>query len=217
MENLILNNERFGMESVTPFFEDVQEKGVACITRFHYKEDILDNLRLIRDAGYMFKMYEGHYTRLSINGELMMSDTGMERISNKNFVKNANGRVLIAGLGIGMIIHNILSKEDVTEVVVIEKYQDVIDLVEPKFAHPKLKVICADIFEWTPPKEEKYDTIYFDIWADISIENLDEIKILSNKFKRKVNRENPKHFMNSWMKEYLQKQKIKDRNDRCGW
>lgn len=161
---------------------------------------------------------EGHYTRLHIHNELMMSDTPMERISNSKFVHKANGKVLIAGLGIGMIIQAIINKEEVTEVIVIEKYQDVIDLVAPKFKSDKLKIICADIDEWKPIKDEKFDVIYFDIWADISVENLEHIKKLHNRFKNSVNRNNPECYMNSWMKEYLQSEKRKEsRNNYWGW
>lgn len=216
MENLILNNGIYGIDSITPLFAEREEKGVATISRIEISKDVamFENLRLIRDGGWMFRLKEGHYTRLHINNELMMSDTPMERISNNDFARKANGKVLIAGLGLGMIIQAIIDKEDVTEIVVIEKYQDVIDLVEPKIKSDKLKVICADIDKWKPTNGEKFDVIYFDIWADISVENLEHIKKLHNRFKNLVNRNNPKCYMNSWMKEYLQKEKRKESNYR---
>lgn len=203
--------EIYGVKGVLHLFTKKEEKGVAKITQFTFEssKDPLFNLRAVRDSGRMFQMYDGDYVRLSVNGQLMMSDTGMERISNVDFITKANGKVLVAGLGIGMIILNILDKKDVSEVIVIEKYQDVIDLVEPKISHPKLKIICADIFEYKT--NEKFDTIYFDIWPEITVDNLEEIKLLHNRFKSKVNRSNPNHFMNSWMKEFLQKRKRQDR------
>lgn len=212
MENLILNNGIYGIDSVTPLFNEREQKGVATISRIEISEDTArwENLRLARDGGLTFRLKAGHYTRLHIKNELMMSDTPMERLSNRRFVERANGRVLIAGLGIGMIIQAILNKEDVTEVLVIEKYQDVIDLVAPKFNDTRLKIVCADIDEFRLPKEDKYDTIYFDIWADISTENLDHIKKLHNKFKNSINKVNPKFYMNSWMKEYLQAERRKE-------
>jgi hypothetical protein len=158
----------------------------------------------------MMRIREGTYCKLIVDGELMMSDTPMERLSNLDFINNANGRVLIAGLGIGMIINAIVEKKDVTEVVVIEKYQDVIDLVLPKIKHPKLKVICADIFDYKPIKGDKYDVVYFDIWATISQDNLEEMKTLANKFKYSINRDNSRCWINSWMKEFLQKERRKE-------
>jgi spermidine synthase len=199
----------YGITGVLPLFPKAEKQGVAQISQFEFneQEDMMFNLRAVRDGGSIFRMYNGKYVRLHINGELMMSDTGMERISNRAFMHKAKGRVLIAGLGIGLIISNIIENPEVTEIVVIEKYQDVIDLVLPKFNNPKLKVICADIDEWKPEKGEKFDTIYFDIWADITTDNLEHIKKLHNRFKLfKAN----DGWMNSWMKEYLQDIKRKE-------
>lgn len=184
---------------------------------FSSKKDPFLNIRSVRDGGSMFYVSDGKYVRLHVNGQLMMTDTGMERKSNLNFVRKANGKVLIAGLGIGLIIKNILPKlvsGEITEITIIEKYQSVIDLISPYFRHEKIKIICADIFEWMPIKDEKYDTIYFDIWPEICTDNLDEIKTLHNKFKNKLNKNNPSKWMNSWMKEYLQGIKRKERNQR---
>lgn len=203
------DNVIYGVKGVEHLFPEKIEKGVAKISKvvFEEKNDLLTNLRLMRDSGeWWFRMKEGTFVRLSVNGQLMMSDTAMERYSNREFIESANGKVLVAGLGVGMILANILDKEEVTEVIVIEKYQDVIDLVSDKFTHPKLKIICTDVFDYVPEKDEKFDTIYFDIWADISTDNLKEIKLLHNRFKNKLNRQNEKCWMNSWMKEYLQKQ-----------
>jgi len=41
-----------------------------------------------------------------------------------------------------------------------------------------------------------------------------EIKILHNRFKNKLNRDNPDKWMNSWMKEYLEGIAKKDMNSR---
>jgi spermidine synthase len=98
-------------------------------------------------------------------------------------LREARGDVLIAGLGIGMILVPILSKPEVNRVLVIEKYQDVIDLVGSHVAHSKLTIECADILEYKPAKGSKWNTIYFDIWPDICTDNLDEIATLKQRFK----------------------------------
>jgi hypothetical protein len=68
----------------------------------------------------------GTYACLRVNGRLMMSDTRMEHYTNYKVVREARGNVLIAGLGLGMILHPILAKKEVLSVTVIEKYADVI-------------------------------------------------------------------------------------------
>lgn len=205
-----------GVKGVQELFPEKEEKGIAKISPFEFKNEgmqTLTNLRLARDAEWWFQINEGKYVRLVVNGELMMSDTGMERYSNREFIKKANGKILIAGLGIGMVLKNILDKPEVTEVLVIEKYQDVIDLVKPKFNHPKLKVIQENIFNYKT--KEKFDVIYFDIWPSINTDNLEEIKILHNKFKYNLNRTNSNCFMDSWLKKYLQN--IKRKESRNSW
>lgn len=187
-------------------------KGVAKISTFEFKNENnpLYNMRIMMDGGRMFRVLDGKYVRLFVDKELMMSDTNMERISNEEFVRKANGRVFIAGLGIGMIIHALKEKVDngeVTELVVMEKYQDVIDLVSPYLEGIPVKIVCDDILTYKPTKEDVFDTIYFDIWATIDEENLSEIRMLHNRWKNKKNKSNPDCWMDSWMKEYLQQQK----------
>ena len=82
------------------------------------------------------------------NNELMMSDTEMERRTNRGFYLYANGDVLVGGLGIGMVLLAVQAKEDVNSVTVVELHQEIIDLVAPQLElNNKVNVICGDIFE----------------------------------------------------------------------
>lgn len=201
------------MEGVSNIFGlKVNQKetlGEATLSCFEYKDvdNPLYNLRMIRDAGEMFMMTDGEYMRLSVDGELVMSDTNMEKISNYEFIKNANGRVFIAGLGIGLILHNLrekVTKGEITEIVIMEISQDVIDLVSPYYKDLPIKYVRANVLEYKPTKKDIFDTIYFDIWPSISTENLEEIRLLHNRWKFRRNKNNPNSWMNSWMKEHLQ-------------
>lgn len=147
----------------------------------------------------------GKFCRLTVGGVLMMSDTMNEQRTCSGVVWNAHGRVLIAGLGMGWILHPILSKPEVTEVVVIEKSADVIKAISPSLAQygNRIKIICADIFEWRPAKGEKFDTIWFDIWPDVSTDDLKEMAKLNRAFARTLNRENPKAWRGAWMEGQL--------------
>lgn len=193
------------------------EKGVAIISKFTFKEDDnpLYNLRHRRDGHWFMTMKDGTYARLHVNGELMMSDTRMERITNTPFLKNAKGRVFIAGLGLGLIIKNIIDKQEVDEVVVVEKHQDVIDLVMPYIVHPKLRVICGDVFDKVLDKNDKYDTLYFDIWANISTDNLKQISKLHAMYR--VNKRSKESWMSSWMVEYLRKKRVNEQREARRW
>jgi len=145
----------------------------------------------------------GKYVRLFVGETLMMSNTPEEIRSNMSFIALATGDVLVAGLGLGVILHKPLEREDVKSILVIEKSQDVIDAVLPHIRHPKLEVVCADIFDWKPPKGKKWDTIYFDIWPDICYDNLKEVTKLKRKFARRLRRDNPRAWMAAWQEDYL--------------
>ena len=140
------------------------------------------------------------YTRLFIGREVWMTDAEYERRTNIGVVSAAQGNVLVAGLGIGMILVPILKKSEVQHVTVIERSQDVIDLVAPHFNSPKLTVICADIYTWKPPKGSKWDVIYFDIWPNICADNLKSMAKLHMKYGRYLQ---GKRWMNSWCKDAL--------------
>lgn len=196
-----MENNFYGVEGVAHKFPQKAEKGLARISKFDFCEerDFVQNLRIIRDNGRMFKMRTGTYVRLVVDGELMMSDSPMERVTNVGFIRQAEGRVFIAGLGIGMVLNAILNKPEVSEVVILEKYQDVIDLVHPQYEHSKLTVICGDVFSYDMPKKEKFDCIYFDIWPDIGGDNYKYMKLLHAKYRK--NKASKDSYISSWLYE----------------
>ncbi len=113
-----------------------------------------------------------------------MSDLRFERESCAELIERARGRVLIAGLGLGMILHPLCIKPGVERITVVEKYRDVIDLVGPSVAgHSNLQVIHADAFEWRPESGARYDTIWFDIWPGWGAAILPEIAKLHERFR----------------------------------
>jgi len=207
------------MQGVQQIFEDItvgdaKTIGVATLSKYIFdsSDNPLYNLRAMRDNPMMV-MRDGKYLRLNINTELVMSDTKMEKDSNRDFVDNANGHVMIAGLGVGLIIHNIMDKlqdGQVKSITVYEKYQDVIDLVSPYYEGAGIIYKTGDILKHKPLKSEVYDTIYFDIWGSIDTENLDEIRMLHNRWKNRLNRDNPNFYMDSWMKKFLQAEKKRE-------
>lgn len=113
------------------------------------------------------KMPCGKFVRLLRNGEVVMSNTEMEQRTNANFIDKAHGKVLIGGLGIGMILLAIQDKLEVESITVLEKYNEVIQLVGKQLPlNNKVKIIQADVYNYVP--EEFYDVIYMDIWDYIN-------------------------------------------------
>lgn len=153
------------------------------------------------------------YIRLKKNGDgIMMSDTPMERNTNRDFIRKANGDVIIFGLGLGLVILPLLKKENVKSILVVELYQDLIDLVQPILkihdTENKLSIIQGDCFEIhkTITKDKKFDSVYGDIWIEICTDNYAEMKTLTKNWKNRINRENSNAFIDHWMKDFLKKQ-----------
>lgn len=144
----------------------------------------------------------GNYVRLMHRGEVVMSDTYMEKRTNSSFCANAYGDVLIGGLGIGMIIMAIQDDERVKSITVLEKHQEVIDMITAQLPfNDKVKIICADVFEWKPEKGQKFDCIYMDIWNYVNSDVYqDEMKPLKRKYGRylKSKDDSPKRFNECW-------------------
>lgn len=160
------------------------------------------------------------YIRLKMNGKgIMMSDTPMERNTNRDFIQKANGDVIIFGLGLGLVILPLLKKENVKSILVVELYQDLIDLVEPILkkhdTENKLSIIQGDCFEIHKniPKEKKFDSVYGDIWIEICTDNYEEMKTLTKNWKSRINRENSNAFIDHWMKDYLKKQIAQEKRE----
>lgn len=176
------------------------QSGNVKIEHFEVCKEASDRTRMRSMFSHSRNEYvkEGKYARLVIDGSVVMSDTDMEKDTNWRAVRHANGNVLIAGLGLGMIVLPLLENPNVESITVIEKNPDVIKLVYPHLKSDKLAVINADIFEWKPEKTAKYDSIYFDIWTFITTDSLPDIKKLHNKFKNKLNRKNVNCWMDSW-------------------
>ena len=195
------------------------------INRVSLTEDQVkwEKIRNFRDYWYVAGLQANfEYVNLIQKGKgVMMSDTPMERNTNRHFIENANGDVIVFGLGLGMIIIPLLSDENIKSITVVELYQDLIDTVVP-FLKPfdtqnKLKVVQGDCFDYTPEKGAKYDTIYFDIWRDICDDNYEEQKKLTRKFSKYVNRDNPKAFSDAWLKSHYQKERAKEKRSGGWW
>ena len=148
----------------------------------------------------------GRYTRLMLHGSVMMSDTPSERISNRFFVMNAHGRILIAGLGLGLIVFAALERPEVEHITIVEKYRDVIELVATTLTYrygDHLSIVESDIHSWRPKSDETYNVIYFDIWPDIRPENLTEMDRLHRRFAKRLDKGDPHRWMDSWERDRL--------------
>ena len=162
----------------------------------------------------------GTYTRLltkrvpedPTNSEwcVMMTDAPYEIRSSMEFIENARGNVLVAGLGLGATLLPVLRKHSVKTVLVLEKNPDVIALVSKHILRQrggkKLAIEQADAHTWRPGKRfarARWDTIWLDIWPDVSVGNLIDMRALRRRFARWVA---PKGWIGVWEWNWLHQQ-----------
>ena len=105
--------------------------------------------------------------------ETWMSVSPNEVFTMKQPIKNAKGRVLTLGCGMGYFAYMASLKEDVESVTIIELEQSVIDLFEkcllPQFKNKeKIKIIKADAVEYLRNMEDgEFDYCFADIWIGV--------------------------------------------------
>lgn len=171
---------------------------------------------LFSGHGYQV-VHPGTYTKLTYdNKRFIMSDTPAEIRDHHSFIYESHGKVLIAGLGIGMVLNAVASKEKVEKVTVVEVSQDIIDLVwshyKKKFGD-KIELIQDDILEWKPPKGYNlWDCAWFDIWDNICQDNWEEYKLLMRRYARKVT-----DFKGCWARDEIMRMNEEDRRNDWMW
>lgn len=93
----------------------------------------------------------------------------------------AYGKVLLTGFGFGILADWIASKQNVTEVHVIEKYPDVIECFLKNNNIPnKVKIIIADASEYK--SDEVYDCIFIDHYEILPLSEVSKeiVKVSKN-------------------------------------
>ena len=161
----------------------------------------------------------GDYTRLLYKGHTLMSDTPDEMRDHRPFVHKASGDILINGLGIGMVVLNLLNRlesnwaEPVTSITVNEISPDVIKLVGPTYQdRPGVTINLADARTWKPAKGQRFDAIWHDIWGDFNIDLLSDMTAIKRRYARWLK---PGGWQGCWKQEWLRDQR--DRRKRREW
>ena len=110
--------------------------------------------------------------------EIVMSDSWMEQETNIGIVRQAKGHVLIAGLGMGMIVLAMQKNPEVKSITVVEIDAELAAFTSSNLdLYDKVEIVISDIHDFVPTK--KYDTVYCDIWNNISGDNMEEMEELT--------------------------------------
>jgi hypothetical protein len=154
-------------------------------------EDVRGSYRVIKKTGTIPEVLievSGHQTSDQLEPhddytilwhdqiEFVMTDNRHEYIAHQSLWDNMSGHILIGGLGLGMVNHKLILEPNVLSVTIVEKYQEVIDLVWdhcPKDS--RFTLVHADVHSWIPDKS--YNLGWFDTWgAELPYESLETYK-----------------------------------------
>jgi hypothetical protein len=127
---------------------------------------------------------KGRYNRLCFKSIVVMSDTPAEQTDHIEFFKKAKHAktVLINGLGIGMLLREILTYKKIEKIIIVEKNKEVIELTSKYFKDKRLEIVHTDAFKYVP--NEKMDVVWHDIWAFIEKSNYKEMQQLRKNYEK---------------------------------
>lgn len=97
-------------------------------------------------------------------GEVVMNDFPGELKKHLQFILQAQGRVLVTGLGLGCVVRGLLAYGQVEHVDVVERSWDVLKLCGPYVADRRLTVYVMDCLKSLP--QGTWDYAWHDLWSD---------------------------------------------------
>jgi len=113
-------------------------------------------------------------TALYVDGDCAMTTMPEDLLDHRSILEEAEGSVLLTGLGLGVGVSFALANQEVIKVTVVEKDGEVIDAIWPLFkdeARAEVIHVDADTFE----PDEAFDFAYLDhrVLGDVPQESKD--------------------------------------------
>lgn len=173
--------------AVGEFLGAPQRSGDWCLERFEIDKQgmLIDFIRAHGDMGNgRWSLSLGEFLSLheevpqaGLEGgpgrQMWMSNTAQEIIDHEDVFEQAEGRVLIHGLGLSCVVSGLLAKPEIEHIDVVDINPDVIAMVAPAYEREERVTIhqgnCLT-FDW--PEGTRWNYVWHDIWAKISASNL---------------------------------------------
>jgi hypothetical protein len=134
----------------------------------------------------------GEYTKLVDYKKqvLWMSDTTAERVDHLGVyeaAKERGWRVLVHGLGLGVITNALLTLENVEHVEVWDNDPEILNHIGgfylKKFGPERLSLVEGNALEHRPAKGERWSVVWHDIWPDLSARHLKPMQRMCTRFR----------------------------------
>lgn len=94
-------------------------------------------------------------------GEIVATNHPEETGRYESFVRRASGRVLLLGLGLGMMVNALLRKPEVEGITVFEVDPEIAAWGQEQFYGERVEILCRDA--WCP-MEMQFDCGFASIW-----------------------------------------------------
>jgi hypothetical protein len=139
--------------------------GTASIKRRHYHRGYIYPMEGVGGYSFWATLEPIDITTLQIGGGTWMTDEPINWIGMQRIAEASRGKVLVGGLGLGMICHALVNNDRVTKIDVVERCTDVIKLIKPQLRiTQKIKIEEGDFWNYTD-RFKDYDTIIIDLWV----------------------------------------------------
>ncbi len=118
--------------------------------------------------GHLFVEYKKNPTVISleIEGRVWMTDQFAYTRSLHSFAERSRGRVLVAGLGLGIVVHQLLANPAVILIDVVERELDVARLVRPLLPRDaRVHILHEDFYQYVGRTQNltQYDNVIWDL------------------------------------------------------
>jgi hypothetical protein len=181
---------------------------------FITEEQAAENRRQAEAFGETRYTPAGFYTSLLCGDDVWMADTPDEMFDHVECYEQAErrgGRILVHGLGLGLITRALLSLPQVEHVDVVELNLHVAALVYPAFKTDmkagRLTIWHDDCMTRVWPRGTRWSCVWHDIWQAMVEANLPEMVLLHRKFASRC------EWQGSWGKEWILRDRARRRKE----
>ena len=122
----------------------------------------------VRGYHYYYVQKPVRIIELTIKGETWMVSDWLHYSGMEDLAAASKGRVLVAGLGLGMLTKFLMMNPKVDAVTTVERSSDVSGLVYPQLSlwnNVRSRLIKADFYKYVEENRDTYDTIILDLWV----------------------------------------------------
>ena len=86
----------------------------------------------------------------------------------QEYASKCSGRVLVGGLGLGLIVHALCDNPAVSRIHVVDYDADVTKVIAPllpKSSRASIEIVEAEFFDWWYEDDEDWDNVILDLWV----------------------------------------------------